>query len=409
MNKRTLITTLSTISVWSVYVLAFFLPFSKSVIEITIVVAILSWGLRKILTRDLTLKKTPLNWILLAFFAANVISLFNAGAFAPLVMKALVSKCLKYIIFYFAVIEIIDSREKLKNIIKITVASAVLVVFDSFIQYYFLHYDLARLYPSFKYAPLTDPSRFPGFPTGPFPFPNSLSAWLVTIIPPILCLSVWGIKKRVWRCFLGVFSIGAMFLLYLANTRSAWLSFLAAFFLTLFVRKKTIVVLFVVLVMIATFPFLPKEKMGNILGFTSMQDRFYMWNTGWKIFMEHPIIGNGLNTFFVKYMKYRDDEYKGLKGSYAHNGYLQMAADTGLIGLAVFLLLIVKFFGSTMRFIKICKDGFYKTLSLGLFAGIMAFLFHSFFDVNLQSLQLVALFWFFLSISMSVRNLGHDK
>ena len=411
MNKQKVIAALNSVSIWSLYILAFFLPFSKSIIEIAIVTTILSWGGRKILIGDLALKKTPLNWALLVFFAANVISLLNAGNLTPLVLKALVSKCLKYIVFYFAVIETIDSREKLTNIVKITVSSVILVVLDGFMQYYVFHYDPIRNYQSFKYASryaalTTGVDYSLGFPTGPFPFPNSLSAWLITTTLPMLCVFMWGMKGSARRYLLGLFSASAVFLLYLSNTRSAWLSFFAAFFIALIMKKKTLVIFFVIVIMVVTLPFLPKEKVGNILGFTSMQDRFFMWDTGWKIFMEHPIVGNGLNTFFVKYMEFRGDQYRGLKGSYAHNGYLQIAADTGLIGLGAFLFLLVKFFWSTIRSIKICKDEFYGTLFLGMFAGITAFLIQSFFDVNLQSLQLVVLFWFFLSVTVSLREIN---
>ncbi len=150
-------------------------------------------------------------------------------------------------------------------------------------------------------------------------------------------------------------------------------------------------------------PFVIKDKIGDIFGYTSMQDRYYMWRIGWRIFLEHPIIGNGFNTFFAKFKEFREEkEYKNKKGSYAHNGYLQIAADTGIIGLTVFLLLIGKAFFTIFRYIRKNEDRFYRTFAIGLAAGLAAFLMHSFFDTNLQSLPLVTLFWFSLSVLMSL-------
>lgn len=399
----------------SLYVLIFALPFSKSIIEISIVTAFASLGLKKIITKDFKLKKTPLDLLLFAFFIASSISIVNAD-FKLLVLRSLVSKCLKYIILYFVIVETIDSAAKLKNLIKITIFSAIVVMVDCYIQYYVTHVDLVRFYPSFKFV-LPPPNHFRldylgfpvphpyflGFPTGPFPFPNDLSAWMLVILIPVLCFFIWYAGTFRSRLLFSLFLAPLAFLFYLANTRSAWLSFLVSFLLVSFVgNKKKVIAIFLLIIMVLS-PFLIKDKIGDIFGYTSMQDRYYMWRIGWKIFLEHPIIGNGFNTFFVKFKEFREEkEYKNKKGSYAHNAYLQIAADTGIIGLAAFLFLIGRVFISAFGYIRKKEDLFCRTFAMGLGAGLSAFLIHSFFDTNLQSLPLATLFWFSLSVLMSL-------
>ena len=153
-----------------------------------------------------------------------------------------------------------------------------------------------------------------------------------------------------------------------------------------------------------------------------------MWRTGWKIFTRHPIIGNGINMFFGEFKELRDDEYKGRYGSYAHNGYLQIAAETGVIGLAVFLLIVGKvlyaglggsrYFNeenphrkASLRTGSVSAEAvrFRRSLALGLAGGLFAFLIHSFFDTNLQSLPLVILFWFGAALLMSLESIYARK
>ena len=338
---------------WSLYILVFSIPFSKTVIEGCILVAFIAWVIKKILLKDLWLKKTPLNTLLFVFLAVNLISFVNAD-FRLLFARSIVTKCFKYVVLYFIVVETIDSKTKFKNILKMGFISAVIVMIDSFLQYYVLHQDLIRLYPSFKYAPITDVSRSLGFPTGPFPFPNDLSAWMLMALMPAASLFIRGVKRLRSRFILGSFLFPFLFLFYLTNARSAWLGFFASFFLMVFILSKKLFIAFVIvlLVVAAVVPFLPKEKTGNIFGLSSLQDRFYMWRIGGKIFAKHPIIGSGLNMGFRKFQEYREDEYKDRRGSYLHNGFLQMAVEIGIVGLIVFLLLIGKMFHSTFRYIR---------------------------------------------------------
>jgi putative inorganic carbon (HCO3(-)) transporter len=77
---------------------------------------------------------------------------------------------------------------------------------------------------------------------------------------------------------------------------------------------------------------------------------------------------------------------------YAHNCYLQVAAETGLVGLAAFLWLL----WSLMS--QLAKAAFKTSLKehvilLGCFAGLLAFLIQSAVDTNFYSLRQAALFW----------------
>ena len=116
MNKEKFIAMLDKVIEWSLYLLIFCVPFSKSMIEICITVGFISWLCKKILLKDYSLKKTPINSALIAFLVVCALSIINAD-FKLMALKALVSKCFKYVLLYFIVVETINTKVKLKNVL----------------------------------------------------------------------------------------------------------------------------------------------------------------------------------------------------------------------------------------------------------------------------------------------------
>lgn len=206
-------------------------------------------------------------------------------------------------------------------------------------------------------------------------------------------------------------SAGLFYLFFLAKSRGAWVGLIIA---TVYVAiSKNKAWLIILLVVVIAIPFILKMEMSQyIFGMKSVDDRFFMWSTGREIFKEHPVIGNGINTFFTKFREYRNDEWKGKKGSYAHNCYLQMASDVGLIGLAGFLWFLFSYFRSAVKDSRRIKDVFFAGILWSISVGVFAFLIHSFFDTNLYSLNLVTLFWFAIGVSQSISRVylkdGHE-
>jgi O-antigen ligase len=116
--------------------------------------------------------------------------------------------------------------------------------------------------------------------------------------------------------------------------------------------------------------------------FTSGRTEF--WRTAVRIFLDHPIIGVGLDAFGVAYSVY--DTSNGLvRVEQAHNDYLQILADAGLLGfgcVAAFVFLLIR------RGIAVVRDapaGFRRGAAIGALAGCSGLLVHSFFDFPLRT------------------------
>lgn len=367
----------------------FALPFSKSAAEITIVTAAVSIFAKKMIVKEPLLKGSGAAEILLfLFLAAQLPSFLNSG-YLGLSARALFSKSLKFAMLFLAASQIIDTKDKLRGLMFVAAVSAIMITADGFIQQFITHRDLLHNYPAFYYRPEV---AGPTFPTASFPYPNDYAAWILVFIFPAAAFAVFGDLAPASR--LGVSGIFAAlaYSLMLTKVRGAWLGFVSGLSVLGLFRMKAIAVILIA-VFLAGAVFVNRNLVAEMRAITSIRDRSGMWDIGWQIFRKHPVIGSGLNTFYMEYARARTDEYRNLKGSYAHNCYLQMAAEVGVVGLVPFLAFCSTIIAKGVSVGRRTKDGLYYPFIAGATAGLLAFLVHSFVDTNLYSLNLAALFW----------------
>src|SRR3989338_7240426 len=97
------------IAEWSLYILIFVLPFSKSLVEITIVTGILSLVSKKIIRKERFFSEsTRIDIFLYIFLAASLLSLFNTQ-YICLSLRAFFSKSLKFAALFLITKEIINT------------------------------------------------------------------------------------------------------------------------------------------------------------------------------------------------------------------------------------------------------------------------------------------------------------
>jgi len=118
--------------------------------------------------------------------------------------------------------------------------------------------------------------------------------------------------------------------------------------------------------------------------------RAHFWNVTLDVIQHHPLIGSGLGSFGVIYTRY--DTGNGLyRLEQAHNDYLQILADAGIIGgllgLAFLIMLFSKGFARRQT-----TDKFRRGVATGALAGCFAALVHSAFDFTLHTTSNALLF-----------------
>ena len=124
------------------------------------------------------------------------------------------------------------------------------------------------------------------------------------------------------------------------------------------------------------------------IGLTTQADvssgRLHFWSVGLQIFAAHPIIGAGLDAFGTAFPLY--DTWNGnFRVEQAHNDYLQILADAGILGFLCVAAFIFLLFKQGFQKISAEHSHFRRSVSVGAMAGCFGILIHSFFDFPLRT------------------------
>jgi len=118
--------------------------------------------------------------------------------------------------------------------------------------------------------------------------------------------------------------------------------------------------------------------------------RAHFWSVTLDIIRANPYAGTGLGAFGVVYTKY--DSRNGLfRLEQAHNDYLQVLSDAGIIGGVLALSFVVLLFYKALQRAK-SRDDFRRGVALAGLSGCFAVLIHSFFDFTLHTTANTLLF-----------------
>ncbi len=127
--------------------------------------------------------------------------------------------------------------------------------------------------------------------------------------------------------------------------------------------------------------------------------RIKTWESTLKMIKDAPLLGVGLGNYAIVYPPYRQWEEKEMETRirwYAHNDYLQIAAEAGVPALLCFLLFLSALFGKVISFIKSIptEKAEERMMIIGLSGSVIATLTHAFFSFNLYQPFSAPFFWF---------------
>lgn len=139
--------------------------------------------------------------------------------------------------------------------------------------------------------------------------------------------------------------------------------------------------------------------------------RFELWSTAWRMAADHPVVGVGPDVFPVVFPAYESDRFMLLYGPFtiangAHNVFLNSLANLGVAGLASFLALLVAA-GTRMARSWRSLDGERRLLAAALAAALAAYLVQA--CLNTQTVALSLCFWVLLGLLMSVSSAGAEE
>lgn len=397
MVKTKLNRALEWVALFSLYVVAFELPISKGVIESFSILAIVSFLTRKIINRE-ELCRSPVNLAVFCYAIACLFSVIISSNFA-ISAKTYIDKTLQNIAFFFVVSESLNSERKIRNFVLILLASSLFLGIDGIYQN-FSHKDFIRHRPSFNIPRIH----------ATFGAPSDFGSYLAAVIPFSLAVffSRLKLKRYSHLPFAGLFII-LFICLMLTVSRGAWLAFITSMlFMCIWIKSLGILFLVIGMFIIITQQFYDpylRERLTKffMLKEQSAMDRLMIWGVAKNMFLARPWVGVGLGTFMFNFDRYQTQVYPyGIP--YAHNCYLQMAAESGVMGLAAFLSLLAMFFYSGVRALNFKKGSFIWYILIATLASVLGYCAQMTVDTCFYALDLGMFFWLLLGLGVAVTN-----
>ena len=375
------------------------LSFSITLYEAASVVFVVAAFSAMILERDARLLRGRWFIFIAVYFIANLLSFVHTGY--PVDSLKGITRILRLLLLSLGVVYIVDSEEKFKKVFGWTMIVAFCAGVDGLLQG-FTGFEIVRQRAMTAYT-LTA-----GRITASFRHSNDFAAYLTLVIFLFLgSLAEFKRSKTSPRKIL--FSIlGAALLcacLLWTYCRGAWLGVAVAFFVMALLKKKKILLAVLALgVLWAVFlsPPMLRDRFRSLLDphNGTITERKVLAEESLDMIDQHPWFGMGINTFSDNAPFYKSKTHI-TDVQYAHNGYLQMTVETGIVGLLSFLCLLFYFFSATLPVFLKPEPGCLEIGGAALVFGVLAFLIHSFTDTNLHSLLLVANLWVFMGLAMA--------
>ncbi len=384
-----------------------------------------TWIIRSIIEKKIIFRSTTLDIPLLIFLGSQTISTilsidqqtsffgfysrFNGGLLSTIT----------YSLLYWSFVSNFDKDEVLK-LIKVWLVSAVLVSIYGILEHFGVDKNVwVQDVQNRVFSTLGQP--------------NWLAAWVVALIP-IAFSQMLNVKKLNAKSLIYFFiSILFFITLLFTKSRSGILGFVVAdlifwgFILMQNVKEnwKPFAVYhlaFAFLALIIGTQFTPSLEQyfsrnkdlpteasvqkGPALetgGTESGEIRKIVWQGALDVWLHYPIFGSGVETFAYSYSKYRPTEHNLVSEwdfvyNKAHNEFLNIAANSGAVGLLAYLILV-----------SASIVVFFKTKNYALLAGFVSLLVSQFFGFSVVPTQLELFLFPAFAIAISGQQLAISK
>lgn len=245
---------------------------------------------------------------------------------------------------------------------------------------------------------------------GPFDNPNVFGEYLIMLLPLAVALVL---ARRGAQRLIGIaVTLAAGAALVYTWSRGAWLGAMASIGLLLVLYHA--VLLRLVVPAIAALPFvaaaLPSAIVSRLTSIGNLADtstayRVSIWTASVNMLKDifESGIGTGSAAFSAVYPAY------ALGGAayalHAHNLYLQIFVELGVVGIAVFVLMLFFFFRSVFSCYRTLGDRTQATTILAMGLGVFALLVQGLTDNVWYNYRIVLLFWLLMGI---VIGMGRD-
>lgn len=359
---------------------------AESVLEIGAAALLLCWAFVVYRQADAKIEWNPLNWPLLALVGLGLLQLiFRATTYAYFTRTELL-RLGAYIIVFFLTAQAFRTRAELTRTAWFLISLGFVVSLFGIIQHFTSE---GRIY-WYRQLPLG------GDLFGPYVNRNHFAGFVELTAPMGLSLMVFrGLRRDVFplATLLTILPVSA---LVLSGSRGGIVSF--AFevgVLALLVRTRRsregprmasvgIVALAALALIVWIGAGRAIERFSTLSSSdTPLERRFTMVRAASGIVRDHPILGSGLGTLVVVYPRY-ETVYDGKIVEHVHDDYMELLADSGLVGGLCGLAFLILLYRQARRNFEAQQGHFSRGLHAGAIVALSGMLLHSFVDFNLH-------------------------
>ncbi len=372
----------------------------------------------------LCLQVVPLPAGVLRIISPQTFSLYAASAgvhpgWRPLSINARATvmeffRLASYAAFYVLTVQLLARRDLLKRTV------VAVAIFGAFLSLFAILQNVLSNGRIYWIRELTRGGAF----FGPYVNRNHFAGLMEMIFPVVLCLFLFhkpgftggSLRERISGMFedemtnvsilLGLSTVLTGTSVFLTLSRGGVVSLsISVIMMSVLLMKREkksgrirllILVLSLTVLCIGWFGWKPLLERFEPAGHAEMSElRLRIWKDSSGIVRDFPVAGTGFGSFVNIYPKYRSvPDARTL--DHAHNDYLELLTEGGLIGFVLFGWFLFEVFSSSYRAFARRREPYSIYVFIGALTGLVSILLHSAVDFNLQ-IGANGLYFFFLA------------
>lgn len=368
-----------------------------------LVAAIFFWFIRKAIDKEIKFKKTGLDLPVLIYFLTFIFAIFFSSQ--PKVSLLYFRDFILYAGMAYLLINNIKNEEKLEAMLFILLISVLHTVGYGIIQ----HLKTQLGSSDGNYYSFVGRAEFGA---------------VAVLTVPILAGFFLNYRKTLKTSFLYI--IGLIVLItgiVFSYSRGSWIGLITIIFFYIIIHNRVLkdwkVITLKVLIIIFLFLVLPssiEDRIKSIENYTKTSgDRIPAWKSSLTMIKDFPFLGIGPGTFDINYPKYKTPEAleNWGEGWHAHNIFLHIASENGIIGLVSFLTVIAVSFKKYFKLKNKIENNKLKNLLDAAIVSLIGYIACSqttIFFANHNKNEKISMFlWFDIALIFIIERISRDE
>ena len=264
-----------------------------------------------------------------------------------------------------------------------------------------------------SYVDMTVNAGMPGRVESYFDNPNTFAEVLILLLPLVLALVLCSRRwySRLIACGVAVVGVAALGMTY---SRASWVGAACAMVVFVFLWKPKLIPGFAVLCVLC-IPFLPDTIWNRILTITNISDsstasRIPLYEAALEVIKKSPVTGAGLGTAATQTYISDFNLYHGeAPFVHAHNFYLQVWIEAGLLGIIGFVGGMLWNIKRAAYVVRHCEDSAARTITCAAASALCGAMVCGLADYLWNYPRVMCIFWFVFAMAIAGTKLCRTK